>query len=140
MDIRLIVALIGVATVAASALVQFYLGRWSEKNKKMIDIRSQAYLDFLNITSEIASSAKRGEQRCLEQLQSLTQAKARIVLLGSNEVIKELNIYFSKHGSLNSDESFEAFSRIVSVMRADLSNEKLLVNSILSEGLFGNSQ
>ena len=36
MDIKLIVALIGLTGVAASALIQYYLGSRSEKRKKAI--------------------------------------------------------------------------------------------------------
>lgn len=137
MDIKLIVALIGLVGVGASALIQYYLGRQSEQNKKAVDIRAQAYLDLINIVSEIASSAKHLEQRTLEQLQKLTQAKSRVVLIGSDEVVKETHSFFTQHGVLNSDESFKAFSRIVAAMRSDLSGKNSLSISLLSESLFG---
>jgi len=141
MDIKLIVALIGITGVAASALIQYYLGRESEKNKKAVEIRSQAYLDFVNIVSEIASSAKHNKQRDLEQLKNLNKAKSRVVLIGSNEVVEEVHNFFTKHdGLLNSENSFNAFSRIVSAMRSDLSDEKSLANNILIESLFGKNK
>ena len=136
MDIKLIVAFIGLVGVGASALIQYYLGRQSEQNKKTVDIRAQAYLDFVNVVSEIAASAKHLEQRKLEQLQQLTQAKSRVVLIGSDDVVKEIHTFFTKHGVLNSDESFSAFSRIVSAMRSDLSGKNTLSSSLLSESLF----
>ncbi len=137
MDIKLIVALIGLVGVGASALIQYYLGRQNEQNKKAVDIRAQAYLDFINIVSEIASSAKHHEQRKLEQLQKLTQAKSRVVLIGSDEVVIETHSFFTQHEVLNSDESFKAFSRIVSAMRSDLRGKNTLSINLLSESLFG---
>ncbi len=137
MDIKLIVALIGFTGVAASALIQYYLGRKSEKDKKAVEIRSQAYLDFINVVSEIASSAKHSEQRNLEQLQKLNQAKSRVILIGSNDVVKEVYVFFTKYGVLNSNEAYSAFSNIVSAMRSDLSGVKSLANNIIYESLFG---
>jgi len=137
MDIKLIVALIGLTGVASSALIQFYLGKQSERNKKVIEIRSQAYLDLVNIVSEIASSAKHKKQRDIVQLQMLTQAKSRVILIGSDEVVKSVHAFFTEYGVLNSDDSFSAFSNIVSAMRVDLSGKNLLSDALLKESLFG---
>ncbi len=137
MDIKVVVALMGLGGVCASALVQYYLGRQSEKNKKVVEIRSQAYLDLVNVVSEIASSAKHDEQRNLEQLQKLTQAKSRVVLIGSDNVVKELHGFFTEFGVLNSEKSFDAFSKIVAEMRIDLSGKSTLASNILAESLFG---
>ena len=52
MDIKLVVALIGIIGVGASALIQYYLGRQNEIYKKSVDIRTQAYLDLVNVVSE----------------------------------------------------------------------------------------
>ena len=136
MDIKLIVALIGLCGVGASALIQYYLGRQAEQNKKAVDIRAQAYLDLINAVSEIASSAKHDEIRNLEQLQKLTQARSRVVLIGSDEVVKELHNFFMNYSVLNTDEAFNAFSRIVSAMRSDLSGKNNVALNILSEALF----
>ncbi|ABV86056.1 hypothetical protein [Shewanella pealeana] len=137
MDIKLIVALIGLVGVGASALIQYHLGKKNEHNKKEIEIRANAYLDLVNAVSEIASSIKHDEERNLEQLQRLTQAKSRVVLLGSDAVVTELHKYFTEYGVLNSDESFNAFSNIISAMRNDLSGSNTLTNKLLTESLFG---
>ncbi|WP_342609708.1 hypothetical protein [Vibrio tritonius] len=138
MDISIIVALIGISSVIVSAVVQFVLGRLSEKSKKTNEIRSQAYLDFLNSVSDIASTSKlRHEKMDLKQLQNLTSAKTRVVLIGSDEVVQEIHNYFNKHGRLDSDESLADFSLIVSAMRRDLSGKNTLENKILMEALFG---
>ncbi|WP_159440482.1 hypothetical protein [Vibrio ruber] len=91
MDIKIIVAIIGLTGVGASALFQYYLGRQNEKPKKAIDIRAQAYLDLVNIVAEITFSVKHEEKRNLEQLQQFTRANSRVVLIGSNEVVNGLH-------------------------------------------------
>ncbi|MCG7531070.1 hypothetical protein MHM98_06865 [Psychrobium sp. MM17-31] len=137
MDIKIIVALIGLTGVGASTLIQYYLGRRNEKTKKAIDIRAQAYLDLVNTVSEIASSAKHDEKRNLEQLQQLTQAKTRVVLIGSDDVVNEIHQFFTNYGALNTEGSFNAFSNIVAAMRSDLSGNNNLSSRVLSEALFG---
>lgn len=137
MNITLVVALIGLAGVLASAVVQYYLGRQAEVNKKIVEIRAQAYLDLLNSASEIAASAKYDEGRKLEQFQKLSQAKTRVVLIGSNEVVKAVNDFWMDYGVLNSNEAVFAFSSIVSAMRKDLSGQTSLPDKLLSQALFG---
>ena len=137
MDIKVVVALIGIVGVLSSALVQYFLGRQAEFNRKNVEIRAQAYLDLVNSVSEIAGSAKHNEDRNLEQLQKLNQAKTRVVLIGSNEVVEAVNNFWLEHGSLNSEEAISSFSVIVSAMRNNLSGENSLPLKLLTEALFG---
>ena len=137
MDIKFIVALTGIAGVLASALVQYFLGRHSEANKKNIEIRAQAYIGLVNSVSEIAGSAKYEDDRKLEQLQNLNKAKTRVVLIGSDDVVKAVNKFWLEFGLLNSEKAFSAFSLIVAAMRKDLSGKNLLPLELISEALFG---
>ena len=137
MDIKLIVGLIAFTGVLASAIIQYYLGRRNELNKKTLEIKSEAYIDFINIVSSISSSNKHDEKRNLEQLTNLTQSKSRIVLIGSNEVVTTLHQFFSKFGVLNSPDAQESFSKIVLAMRSDLAGDKSLDFKVVSETLFG---
>jgi len=140
MDIKFIIALIGLTGVVVSALVQYYLGRQAESNKKTIEIRTNAYLDFVNSVSEIASSAQHNQNRSLNQLQKLNQAKTRVVLIGSDEVVNAIHTFWSKFGSLDSEDAISSFSIIISAMRKDLSGGKSLPNDILKEALFNKKQ
>ena len=137
MDVEFIVALIGLTGILASALVQYLLGRQSEVNKKSIEIRAQAYVDLVNSVSEIAGSAKYDDDRKLEQLQNLNKAKTRVVLIGSDDVVKAVNKFWLEFGFLNSEKAFSAFSLIVTAMRKDLSGKNSLPLELISEALFG---
>ena len=77
------------------------------------------------------------KNRNLEQLQKLTQAKSRVVLIGSDGVVKELHRFFTEYGELKTNESFNAFTDIVAAMRSDLSGNNTLSNDLLAEALFG---
>ena len=134
MDINLIVAIIAFFSVAAGALLQFVLGGRAEKNKNVIEIRTQAYLDLINAVSEIAAG---GTQRNVDQISRLTQAKVKVVLIGSNDVVKALHHFITGFEVLQSKESHKAFGAIVSAMRSDLSGKDNLDRHILDESLFG---
>ncbi|MBQ4864411.1 hypothetical protein J8L98_22215 [Pseudoalteromonas sp. MMG013] len=132
MDIKLIVALIGITGVGISALIQYYLGRRNEKIKKAIDIRAQAYVDLTNIVAEIASS----KERSSEQFQQLTKAKSRVILIGSENVIHEMHSFFTNYGILDSEDAHTSFAKIIAAMRTDLSGDNKLSLNILTESLF----
>ena len=135
MDIKIVVALIGISGVLASAIVQYLLGSKMEKSKKQIEVKSQAYLDFLNAVSDIASSAQYSEKRSVEQLQKLNQAKTRVILIGSKSVVEDLHVFFKDYGTLNSDDAYDSFSKIVKSMRNDLSGKDALNLSVICEAL-----
>lgn len=136
---NLLTAIIGIFGVAVGVIIQHYLGKRLEKNKKTTELRFNAYLDFLDIVSEIASSAKHEHHRSVEQLQKLNKSKSRVILIGGNEVVIQINKYFMTYGGLNSEDSAHAFSRIVSAMRSDLSDGALLPNHVILEALFGSN-
>jgi len=137
MDITVIVALIGLIGVGASALIQYFLSGQREKNKNMVEIQTQAYLDFINAVSDIASSAKHNKARTLEELQKLTQAKSRMILIGSDDVVKEAHRFFTEFQALDDKESFKAFSKVVLAMRLDLAGSNSLSSKVVLESLFG---
>jgi len=140
MDIKLIVAIIGLSGVVVSAIVQYLLGRRGDKAKKTVEIRAQAYLDLVNAVSEIASFSRvhKGSMP-QEQLTKLIQAKSRVVLIGSDSVVGEVHAFFTKHEKLNTDASFDSFSKLVAAMRYDLAGKSKSDLKILTEALFGKS-
>lgn len=132
MDLKIIVALIGVGSVLTSAFVQYYLGIRSEKRKNDLFLRSEAYLDFLNAVSDIAQSKKRSP----EQLTKLTQAKVRISLIGSKLVVEATHSFFKHYGSLDTEDACISFSNIVKAMRDDLAHKSDMNFDVLNELLF----
>jgi hypothetical protein len=138
MDIKLVVAVMAFSGVITSALVQYALGRKSEKSKKVIEVRSQAYLDLVNSVSEIASSSKINNGVFEpELLTKLIQSKTRVVLVGSDDVVEEVRNYFTKFGKLDSDDAFDSFSSIVAAMRLDITGSNKTSKKTLSEAIFG---
>lgn len=65
------------------------------------------------------------------------EATAKILLQGSPEVVRALNVY-QAHGILDSEQGFLDFGRLTEAMRADVGGQKMtdfpaLVRSILFE-------
>ncbi len=142
MDVKVIVAIIGVCSVLVSALVQIYLGKTSESNKKRTEIKVQAYLDLINSVSSIASShaSKNHDDIRYELLKNLIQAKSRVVLVGSKDVVQEVHKFFTKHDQLKTEESMHDFSHLVIAMRKDLVGIKDSDSNKITESLFGSKK
>ncbi|ATP89898.1 hypothetical protein [Aeromonas caviae] len=138
MDTSLIVACIGVVSVLASALVQYKLGRLNERSKKEEEVRTQAYLDFVNVVSEIASSSNSGNKSVDgERHRKLVSSKSRVVLLGSDQVVRSVSDFFCKHQQLSSAESYKDFTLVIMAMRKDVSVKNRLKSDELEVALFG---
>ncbi|WP_299004418.1 hypothetical protein [uncultured Shewanella sp.] len=137
MDVKLIAALVGLLGVFAGGLIQYYFGKLSEKTKKHIEIRSTAYLDLINAVSNLAGTAQFSEQRGIEQLQDLTKAKSRAIVVGSDLVVEKLHYFFNEHVSLKSHDNYIAFSDMVMAMRLDLTGKSSISLKMISEALFG---
>ncbi|MEJ2766047.1 hypothetical protein VV869_19005 [Photobacterium sp. MCCC 1A19761] len=58
MDIKVIVALIGITGILLSAFVQYFLGSKSELRKKSIELRAQSYVDLIDAVAAIASRVR----------------------------------------------------------------------------------
>ncbi len=136
MDVKLVAALVGLLGVFSGGLIQYYLGQLKEKGKKHIEIRSTAYLDLIDAVSDLAGTAKFSEQRRVEQLQELTKAKSKTVVVGSDLVVEKLHFFFNEHGSLKSQDDDLAFSDMVAAMRKDLAGKGNVSIKMISEALF----
>jgi len=137
MDIKLVVALIGLTGVAASALIQFYLGKLASLSKKAIDLKGTAYVDLVQAVSSIAASSKAGKGRNAAQFEKLTDAKTRVIMFGSDKVILKFNEFFVKYGVLDNEGAANSFSSMVSEMKRDISGKHGLSDKLLQEALFG---
>jgi adenylate kinase len=151
MSIEIIVAATGILGVMASTLVQLYLGRQQEARKKIIEIRAQAYMDLVNAVATVCKlvvspeAIKNLEPEEIEMLlraqaeamMKLTQAKSRVVVVGSNGVVKAIEEFWREYGNLNTPEEKSSFTLILGGIRKDLSGKNSLSNNLLKGALFG---
>lgn len=101
-------------TIAISAFLGYKLGLKSEGFKKYQDLKSQAYVDFTNAVTGIANSQKdHDSKKETEFRQQLTDAKMRIAIFGSKDVIESTAYFFRKYGKLDSKEGCNSFLDII---------------------------
>jgi len=86
--------------------------------------QAQAYIDFLRAVGgrSIAQKHKNKEKE-FEFTSLLTDAKIRIAVYGSKDVVLTVASFFRDHGSLDKPESIEAFIKVVRTMRIHTINE-----------------
>ncbi len=113
------VAIIASITALFLAAINYRATQRHNRSSKNIEIRTQAYIDFINLVAEFSQIAKEDRKPTKDMLTRLADAKSRISIYGKSTVIIKLAEFFSKHGALNSDEAFKAFEEVVKAMRID---------------------
>ena len=83
-----IAALIAVAGVAIGALLQFILSRAADARKSLNELRTSAYLDYLQAISDSATATKNDVK--LDAISRATFAKTRITVIGSAVTVRAL--------------------------------------------------
>ncbi|NOI19875.1 hypothetical protein F0223_16735 [Vibrio coralliilyticus] len=138
MDIKLGIAIVSSITAIILAILNYRLGRRSNKSSKKTEVRAQSYIDYLRAVAELAQ-IQDDSQRC-EKLAQLADAKARIAVYGDKLVVKALAQHDRSHKVLNSEESFNSFMLVVAEMRKDALAKSLNVDlDDLKQILFGTS-
>jgi len=103
-----VVALAGAAVGAA-------LGRWAERAKHNDELRSKAYADYLGAVAAAAHLRSDEDER--DAMRAAADAKARIAVYGSSDVVDALARFEEAGGTLADDVAQAAFVSLVSAMR-----------------------
>lgn len=85
--------------------------RWYE------ELKATAYVDFYKAAAGITIAQKWGPEVELASTISLADAKARIAVYGSAEVVTALGTYFKEYGHLSSPQAVDSFIRVIDLMR-----------------------
>jgi head-tail adaptor len=102
--------------VIIGAALQSRLGRSAEREKQVAGLRAQAYADYL--LSVAAAAHLRSDQDLRDAHRETADAKARIAVYGSNEVISALARFEESGAALGSAGSRTAFVALVTRMRS----------------------
>jgi hypothetical protein len=90
----------------------------AEASKQYQSIKNQAYVEFIKAVAGIAIAQKNSDrERDLESTILLTDAKARIAIYGSKDVLERMGAFFETYGALNSSEAMTAFVDAIQKMR-----------------------
>jgi hypothetical protein len=105
-----LIALIGAVIGAA-------LSRWTDRAKHHEELRSRAYADYLSAVAAAAHLRSDDDER--DAFRSAADAKARIAVYGSADVIHALARFEEAGGTLVSGPSVAAFVSLVAAMRPE---------------------
>jgi len=101
-------------------LVAHQLSLTLESSKHYQNLRTQAYVDFIKGAAGVAMAQQHKDlPKELEFLILLTDAKARIAVYGSNDVLLHLGLFFEKYGALTSEKSMRVFLEAIQKMREE---------------------
>ncbi len=104
------------AGVMIGATLQYLLGRRAEASKRLEQLRSQAYTDYLNALS--ASAHCRSEEERRNVLRDATFAKNRIVVYGSSKVVARLAEFENSGANVSTETGINALLRLVVAIRS----------------------
>jgi hypothetical protein len=117
--------------IIAGVITQYVLFYYTDRRKRNADLKMQAYVDLIRSVSELGmaqrhkDAAKEKENRI-----KLLDAKSRIVIYGSQEVIKNLAEFFKEGGVLTNAEERRLFIRVYQAMRNEYQKGKIEDNDV----------
>jgi hypothetical protein len=107
------------AGVIAGASLQYVFSRFTEAHKELRRLRSEACVDYLRRVSESPWVPAGDSAAQREFLSGLTEAKIRLSVYGSAEVINALAAFEDEGAKIATSRQKNLFLRIVWAMRKD---------------------
>lgn len=102
------------------ASLQYHFTRRNELTKHYENLKTQAYVDFAKSAAGIALWQRTGNAE--EEMKAkilMTDAKCRIAIYGSRQVVENLANFFRNHGALETPEAVAAFIVAIQAMREE---------------------
>jgi len=109
------IAILPLFGVVVGATLQFWLNRAAAREQRGDTLRSQAYADYLRAVA--AAAHLRSDEDRRNARRDAADAKARIAVYGSAEVIKALSRFEEAGAVITDGPAAQAFVSIVSNMR-----------------------
>ncbi|WP_199611552.1 hypothetical protein [Flocculibacter collagenilyticus] len=127
MDVKLAVGVLTFFGVIIGATLQYFFTKHVESLKHAKELKSKAYADYLDAISEDASYNHEIGSRAQKRVYAkIADAKARICLYGSSEVITAYSEFLALGGVFNSQKQKDAFTKMFSHMRKDSGGSEIL--------------
>jgi hypothetical protein len=119
LEVAMLTAVLPVVGVLVGASLQYFFTRYLETQRHHRDLRTQAYLDYIKSVSGLAhlNDPQGSQERDL--LASAADAKARICLYGSGEVVKAFALFEKLGAAVTSPSQRESFVAMIVAMRSD---------------------
>lgn len=101
--------------LVVGAILQYWLSRASESRKQLELLQSQAYIDYLKAATKAAHADSK--TAILSAQAEATDAKTRLAVYGSSEVIAALARFEEAGAVLDNPKALETFISLVGAMR-----------------------
>jgi len=111
----MLIAFFSFLGVIVGASLQYLFMRLLEERKQRRSLQTKAYTDYIQAVAESRHMSLYTEQASV--FARLADAKTRICLYGSPEVIARLAEFESKGAVIGDDQQQEAFMRVIDAMR-----------------------
>ncbi len=105
--------------VIVGASLQYLFTRLLEERKHRQSLQTEAYTDYIRVVAEARHIDLHTERASI--FARLADAKSRICLYGSPEVIARLAEFERKGGLIGNDDQCQAFMRVIEAMRGSSS-------------------
>jgi len=126
--------------VVVGAFLQYYFTRHLDGQKHHRELRTAAYTDYLKCVSELANLGRnRASQEGRELTFRTADAKCRICLYGSPDVIGAFANFEQLGAKMETPEQCLAFTDMVSIMRNDSTRGSQVDHADLQTVLLGYS-
>lgn len=102
-------------SVLVGAVIGAALSRWTDRARHHEELRSKAYADYLRAVASAAHLRSDDDER--DAFREASDAKARIAVYGSADVIRALARFEEAGANLSSREAINGFVSLVSAMR-----------------------
>jgi hypothetical protein len=111
------IAFLSFLGVIVGASLQYFFTRFLEERKHRQSLKTTAYTDYIRAVSEAAHIALHDERPAV--LARLADAKTRICLYGSPEVVAALTEFEHLGGVIGNEQQRATFLKVVKAMRGD---------------------
>lgn len=114
MNDSVLAGLFGLLGVFIGALIQFYVSRRATEESRYLELKSQAYADYLNSIAAVAFASPHERSRAL---QGVAAAKTRLCVFGDGPIIERAVLLENTSLDLSQLDAQEAFIGLLQAMR-----------------------
>jgi len=139
MDIQFLTyALLPMVGIIIGAILQYSFSRHSDELKHQKNLKTQAYVDFLKGVSGLTVAYRNNDKNKEQEFMTLlVDAKTRISIYGSKEVIQKIANFWRADAQVDTPEQKHLFIEICQAMRSDnLKKDQQVENKDISQLLF----
>lgn len=115
----LLPAILTLVGVFCGAWLQHLFSRTAERKKQFETFRVQSYVNHLRAVSRFAQAAKTDPDQRFHILAEAADAKTRITIYGSKQIVELLASFERSGATLSTEEGMKSFLPLVSRMRSE---------------------